>query len=74
MPAPCSHAVSVVSGMLAGVASRRDGGALSAHIALGIASAARAGGRDAPTLPQLCMCVSSLGFRYVRVPVHGVQS
>ena len=45
--ATCSHAVLVVSGMRAGVASRRDGGALWAHIALAIASAARASGRDA---------------------------
>ena len=69
--ASCSHAVLVVSGMCARVASSRDGGAVWAHIALVIASAVRAGDRDAPIIASaMHVCVNAR--LSVRVPVHGV--
>ena len=43
------------------------------HSALNRATAARAGGRDAPSFLQLCTCVSTLlSMLLMRVPVHGV--
>ena len=56
LAASCSHAVLVVSGMRAGMASLRDGGTSWANAALCGASAARAGGCDAPhRLSRACV-------------------
>ena len=54
--ASCLHAVLVLSGMCARMAVGCDGGVLWAHSAVRRASAARAGGRDAPHCLS-CACV-----------------